>query len=725
MEKIKEGGDSLAHFGSFFFVVQVKGSKRLAHSQGRSLQGSSKEALEKFRRTFTGLDWNYMMNREEGELICDVGITVQPSFDEKPLVGLWRLDCLEASYGAGGYHSGNIHTINTLSMYGGLQAESPPWRRKRTQISFRSSYNLAYEAIRQPDNSRNLFEEKEVYNRSPWFQLQLEKVSEIYKSKASTQSYGVRDEFRISGKGISNLMECVDSSVCFHFKLMIKKTDLRLKQVTELQDTNPMLWLPSDLWFSFLNRRLAILNHVHEKIYLKQPPNYGVLSGLFAYLMQSVIFTPPVVNTYIRESLTALQYHRNCEVFGMFFLDNLEVENRSCMIKGILEEDDAMVKGILGPLVRKPRFALHKRQDYEESDDDRTFPLGPRPTWNAIRRSVESDPTILVPRWEGLPEEIRVYSESCEDGSTLQSAGEIFRKFTQQMWMSLHEGWRITPGFQISPQSVEEALKNWTVDFILEHCVEPTFRACAMTGLQHVTGKHVASFAERKQIYFPSADKRSKEKGNFWTCFSQEPGFLHLYWEKIENLNEEERLDLQGHLEELLEHCQCLPDSARSNSTNRGWNIHQKRLVILTNPKHYRIQGVGEATKGKGLPKELRSAPAHRSEKERTVRMLQQEGHTRENASGAVNARQRIRKMMKKRGTRSNRAKNKRLPPKMRGKSDVTQSSRREREGINMEEEVTSNGDDRQTSNGDDRQTSNGDESIDGDNVSSDWSGIN
>ena len=145
-------------------MVQVKGCKRLAHSQGNSLAESTKEALGKFQRSFTGLDWDYMTDRKEGELICDVGITVQPLDDEEELVGLWRLDCLEASYGAGGYLSGNIHTLNTLSMYGGLQAESPAWRRRRTQISFWSSYNLAYEVIRQPDNTRNTFEEKEIYN---------------------------------------------------------------------------------------------------------------------------------------------------------------------------------------------------------------------------------------------------------------------------------------------------------------------------------------------------------------------------------------------------------------------------------------------------------------------------------------------------------------------------------------------------------------------------------
>jgi hypothetical protein len=203
----------LAHFGSFFFVLQIKGSKRLTHSQEETLDISAKVALDNFKRSFTGLDWDYMNLPKQGQLLCDAGITIQPDNPEEELVGLWRLDSLEASYGAGGYLTGQIHTLNTLSMYGGLQAESPSWRSKETHIRFRSSYNLAYEATRQHDNSRNLFQEKDVFNRGPSFQHQLNSVKEIYDDKACLQSYGVRDEFRISGLAINELMNCVHDSV--------------------------------------------------------------------------------------------------------------------------------------------------------------------------------------------------------------------------------------------------------------------------------------------------------------------------------------------------------------------------------------------------------------------------------------------------------------------------------------------------------------------------------
>jgi len=193
-------------------VAQIKGSKGVAHAQKEDLKTSMRASLVHFKQSMPGLDWDYMKNRANGELLCDVGLTVQP-VGEKPLVGLWRLDCLDASFGAGGYKSGNMHTLNTLSMFGGLQAESPRSRSKRTHIVFRSSYNLAYEATRKHDNSRNLFEERSVYGREPRFHAEMEAVRTIYAQKACGQSYGVRDEFRVGGSSLEDIVECIQEAV--------------------------------------------------------------------------------------------------------------------------------------------------------------------------------------------------------------------------------------------------------------------------------------------------------------------------------------------------------------------------------------------------------------------------------------------------------------------------------------------------------------------------------
>jgi hypothetical protein len=193
-------------------VAQIKDSKGITHAQQDDLKASMSAALQRFRQSFPGLDWEYMQNRRKGELFCDVGVTIQPVEDE-PLVGLWRLDCLDASFGAGGYKSGTMHTLNTLSMFGGLQAESPQSRRSRTHIAFRSAYNLAYEVTRKHDNSRTLFNEKLVYSRDPQFHTEMEVVQSMYSKKALNNSYGVRDEFRVGGMALDYLVECISDAV--------------------------------------------------------------------------------------------------------------------------------------------------------------------------------------------------------------------------------------------------------------------------------------------------------------------------------------------------------------------------------------------------------------------------------------------------------------------------------------------------------------------------------
>ena len=106
-----------------------------------------------------------------------------------------------------------MHTLNTLSMFGGLQAESPPTRRKRTHIAFRSSYNLAYEATRKHDNSRNLFDEKTVFSREQRFHNEMKAIQTIYTENAPLRSYGVRDEFRVGGSTLEDVMECIGDAV--------------------------------------------------------------------------------------------------------------------------------------------------------------------------------------------------------------------------------------------------------------------------------------------------------------------------------------------------------------------------------------------------------------------------------------------------------------------------------------------------------------------------------
>jgi hypothetical protein len=200
-------------FGSQFYVVEMKGTKGYTKTvDSDDLGGSMNGSIEQLKIEFPFLDWDYMQDPTKGELVCDVGITFHPQGNE-PLVGLWKLDQLEASFGAGGYLQGDLHRVNTLSDYGGLQAEQSIQRKERAHVIFRSAYNIAYEVTRKMNNQRDVFQEKDVFDLTDGYLKEVRKVILLYREHASRISYGVRDEIRIGGRALGQLMDTLDQMV--------------------------------------------------------------------------------------------------------------------------------------------------------------------------------------------------------------------------------------------------------------------------------------------------------------------------------------------------------------------------------------------------------------------------------------------------------------------------------------------------------------------------------
>jgi hypothetical protein len=217
--QVKSNASKLNMFDSFFTVLQIKGSKALSHAQEGTICESTQKAENKLKSAIPALDWEHMTNRLKGELHLDLGITVHPQGrDGMPLTGFWRLDCLEASMGAAGYLKGRLHTINTFSLLGGLQAPAPLDRMQRTHLGFLSMYNLSWEVVRPKDNQRVLFQESHVYERDPWFH---EEVKNVKKTLEDVQglSYGVRWELRMGWQVLEPLSHVLDNKVRFNLTL--------------------------------------------------------------------------------------------------------------------------------------------------------------------------------------------------------------------------------------------------------------------------------------------------------------------------------------------------------------------------------------------------------------------------------------------------------------------------------------------------------------------------
>jgi hypothetical protein len=104
-------------------------------------------------------------------------------------------------------------------------------------------------------------------------------------------------------------------------------------------------WLHKPQYSLFcLNRALA-LKSMQDSIRQRpqQPPNYIILSGLVAYLLQSIFSTPVRVPPFVNKALSELNMGAVSARFGQFFFSELKLTSER-----VLEE----LEGNDGPKVR-------------------------------------------------------------------------------------------------------------------------------------------------------------------------------------------------------------------------------------------------------------------------------------------------------------------------------------------------------------------------------------
>jgi hypothetical protein len=195
---INNNPDELDMFGSFFFVCDFRGAKGVT---------TSDDPYKTLLNEYPAMDWDYAMDRKNGQLFLDVGISFHAvTYDNIPLVGLWRLDAVDASYEAAGMNKGVTHHTNTLAAYGGRQAEAEAIRMRSVQLNFRSTYNLVFEAIRRPGADTYFCDDSEAYDVSPSFQECFVRYEKIFKG-SRRKSFGVREEIRGSGPAMKIVLK--------------------------------------------------------------------------------------------------------------------------------------------------------------------------------------------------------------------------------------------------------------------------------------------------------------------------------------------------------------------------------------------------------------------------------------------------------------------------------------------------------------------------------------
>jgi hypothetical protein len=201
---IQDSHDLLGRFGSFFFVLDSRGIKLLTkqHKPGEN-------AFSLLRNMVPHPDWDYMLDRENGELYLDLGISFHPDggvAGDEHKVGLWRLSHLEDSYDLMGAKKGTTHHFCSLGDYGGRKSEMMGGIRHFDHLVSRISYNLYFEAVRQPGQGTYLCPDDDAVKANQRYLDACERWVHIFKA-AEKRSFGVRDELRGSGSAIIELLQ--------------------------------------------------------------------------------------------------------------------------------------------------------------------------------------------------------------------------------------------------------------------------------------------------------------------------------------------------------------------------------------------------------------------------------------------------------------------------------------------------------------------------------------
>lgn len=87
---------------------------------------------------------------------------------------------------------------------------------------------------------------------------------------------------------------------------------------------------------------VALTDAFHHYIWERMPMNYGTITGVIAFLMQSIVFMLPLTQLFVRQALRDLYFKQNMQCFQMFFLFSLRLDEANCLLE-ISPSDDLKV----------------------------------------------------------------------------------------------------------------------------------------------------------------------------------------------------------------------------------------------------------------------------------------------------------------------------------------------------------------------------------------------
>lgn len=239
----------------------------------------------------------------------------------------------------------------------------------------------------------------------------------------------------------------------------------------------------------------------------------------------------------------------------------------------------------------KPNW--RKQRQPETVDDGGEYPLGARPSAIQLTRSIRQNPSVVMRSWD-YHDELNVN----------ENATQLFIGFTKAMFSLCNRQWR-AEGWVPRPTTLKEAMEMWSIEQVRMQLPRAHFLAISAPewGGQ---GRKARTFQERAEIFFPKHQLKPKA-GSSWSILYNKTDTAAWYIKEYQTLcitlGNQDVVELQECIENIFNELQCLPNSIpfTQHSTGCTWTRTLGEIVVITNPKYYRVLGVSSKATKRGM----------------------------------------------------------------------------------------------------------------------------
>jgi hypothetical protein len=364
--------------------------------------------------------------------------------------------------------------------------------------------------------------------------------------------------------------------------------------------SEPIVWIPAKTFFRFSSRRFIELHDLQCKLALQRPDNYGTLSAFVLHLMRAVMVTPSKIPSYVRSMLQILHEKRVMERFGMFFVDDLDLEDMERINVNLgVQDGDEIKRDQRAALATRllPKKGQQRGIQLTESHRTEDYPWGETISWKTLQGLLKDDTMNFL-------QPFNFHQLEMDFGNLHWHLVEsLFNDFTRDTWLGLHESF-VPAGVRPCSTSLKDSMEVWTCQNITARlggkCI--FYPSTYGIGGSSKSKDSDLSFKSLRPLFFPDPGQSIKEK-TFWDGCSEKNGYIRRYWEILEDLKDESINALHDGIDQVFEQLQCLPQSKANSNL---WHATGGSVCFLANPHYYRIKAVSTTarnlTKGPQRP---------------------------------------------------------------------------------------------------------------------------